>query len=129
MTPPPTTASVAKVSVRREVLFEELSYHRQMKRVLGTAFALWLLWPIACGSNSSDGTGGAGGNDAGTDAASDASSDAQVPGESCEKTGGMCGCAGSCNPGYHPATGTLLMACPQPCDTCGACSQQCCLPD
>ncbi len=56
-------------------------------------------------------------------------SDGPAPGAGCAKAGGMCGCAGSCNPGYHPATGALLFDCPQPCPGCGGCGQQCCLKD
>lgn len=55
--------------------------------------------------------------------------DAPVGPSACEAAGGMCGCAGGCAAGSHPAPAPLLDACPQPCDGCGACGQQCCLPD
>ncbi|MEZ4220057.1 MAG: hypothetical protein R3B13_03940 [Polyangiaceae bacterium] len=89
--------------------------------VLGAA----LLAVSACSSGSSGGSGGSGGQ-SGTGGGT---GDAQVPGQGCAKAGGMCGCAGGCNPGYHPAPSPLLSDCPQPCDTCGGCSQECCLPD
>jgi hypothetical protein len=48
----------------------------------------------------------------------------------CAGMGGMCTCAGGCPSGFHPAPAPLYTSgCPQPCDTCGACSQGCCLPD
>ncbi|MCC7540340.1 MAG: hypothetical protein IT379_29255 [Deltaproteobacteria bacterium] len=58
-----------------------------------------------------------------------AAPDGAIGPSGCEAAGGTCGCAGGCGPGFHPAPAPLLDMCPQPCDTCGACSQQCCLPD
>src|SRR5215208_4912984 len=49
--------------------------------------------------------------------------------QGCSRGGGQCGCAGSCQPGFKPAPSPLLFACPQPCDQCGACSMQCCVPE
>ncbi|MBK7584773.1 MAG: hypothetical protein IPI67_31865 [Myxococcales bacterium] len=108
-----------------------------MKRALGLVFGLAAFGAVACGSSGSGDTGsggssGAGGTGASSGAgggAADAQSDAPPPGEGCAKAGGTCGCAGGCGPGFHSAPGPLLYDCPQPCDTCGACSQECCLPD
>jgi len=71
----------------------------------------FVLAALGCGSSESQSTSSSG------------------DGTQCVQAGGMCGCAGGCNPGYHPAAPPLLDQCPQPCDLCGACSQQCCLPD
>lgn len=47
------------------------------------------------------------------------------PALTCADVGGTCGCAGTCaDP--HPDSYSL---CPQPCDGCGACSEECCVPD
>ncbi len=90
------------------------------------------------GSTSPSGTDGGGGLDAaradgatpGDAGARDAAaSDAPEGPSACVMAGGTCGCAGGCAPGFHPAPAPLLDACPQPCDGCGACGQQCCLPD
>jgi len=63
-------------------------------------------------------------------AVTDTSVGDSATGTGCVKAGGMCGCGGGgCQPGYHPAPRPLLDDCPQPCPTCGGCSQQCCLKD
>ncbi len=92
--------------------------------VLGLAVSL----VVACGSSGSggSGTGGSTGSGGGT---SDAKADSPPPGQGCVQAGGVCGCAGGCDPGYHLAPAPLTNDCPQPCDTCGGCSQQCCLPN
>ena len=49
------------------------------------------------------------------------------PTPTCEGLGGICGCVGGCAAGTRADPRSSL--CPQPCDTCGGCSQECCLPE
>jgi len=46
--------------------------------------------------------------------------------DGCIKAGGQCNCG--CEGGFVLADPPLRDACPQPCDQCGACSPQCCMP-
>lgn len=96
---------------------------RAMRRFFTSALASLALVVgalAACGSDSTESAGTS------TSTTSTASTSA---GTGCVDAGGVCGCAGSCATGFHPADPPLLTDCPQPCDTCGACSQECCLPD
>lgn len=50
-------------------------------------------------------------------------------GNACQEAGGQCGCAGGCPTGSRHGNSVEDNACPQPCPTCGACSQWCCIPE
>lgn len=99
---------------------------------LASALASAGLAVAGCSSSTSPEVTDAGAMDAAradSGARDGATVDAPEGPSACVIAGGVCGCAGGCSPGYHPAPAPLLDACPQPCDGCGACSQQCCLPD
>ncbi len=88
--------------------------------VLGLSFACL----TACGDSNTDAA------DATVDASSDAKADAPPPGpNTCVEAGGRCQCAGGCDRGFLRGSFAEDNACPQPCPTCGGCSQWCCKPD
>jgi len=69
---------------------------------------------VACSSSTDDTSGSSG------SASSGDSSDG------CVKAGGECACG--CSDGFALADPPLRDECPKPCDGCGICSAQCCMP-
>lgn len=113
------------------------------REMLGKSLTLaWLAALAACacsGSGGTTGTGGTGGaaSSGGTGAvsggggnsgngASAGTGGGSGGSVSCAALGGQCQCAGGCSTGFHSAGAA---DCPQPCAGCGACSQECCVPD
>lgn len=97
------------------------------------ALGLGLLGGTGCSSDSSKGDAAPGGDLTRTRDATiweaSSSSDSKInkpSGQRCEAAGGNCGC--SCGDPF-PIDAPEHNDCPQPCATCGACSQFCCLPD
>jgi hypothetical protein len=78
----------------------------------------------ACSSGDETGTGGSGGT-AGTGGAAGSAGAGGASSNDCVRSGGICEC--SCGPGTAPDS-ARANACPQPCPTCGRCSDQCCMP-
>lgn len=109
-----------------------------MSRALGVVVVLGLVQlslPIGCsssenseGAGSGGSAGSAGSATGGATGGNGASSGTGGSGAttSCADLGGQCQCAGGCETGFHSAG---LVDCPQPCDGCGACGQECCVPD